>query len=216
MMLDFFDEPADSPRRMRAGVYHSVVIGDAPTRVQIVLLDTRYFRSPLVPVAFARGRYVADERPQATVLGEEQWTWLAEQLAQPAELRLVVSSIQVLADEHPFETWGLFPHDRARLLALLGDTDGVIVLSGDRHRGELSRASVPPLRYPLFDLTSSSLNLPIVGSEPNRFRIGAVAEQSNFGAIDIDWSRERIALGLYDERGVDVVTHEIGFADLMA
>lgn len=213
-MLDFFGEPVDSPRRRHDGVYDSIVIGSAPRRVQIILLDTRWFRSPLVPVAFARGRYVATDDPRATILGPVQWAWLAEQLDQPAELRVVVSSIQVLADQHPFETWGLFPHERARLFELFAGTGGVLVLSGDRHRGELSRAELPPLRHPLYDLTSSSLNLPLAGNDDNRFRVGPVVADANFGTLAIDWDRERVGLALVDVAGVEVVRHDLEFAEL--
>ncbi len=46
-MLDFFEVPADDIRRQREGVYWSQVFGPAGKRVQVILLDTRYFRSPL-------------------------------------------------------------------------------------------------------------------------------------------------------------------------
>ena len=40
------------------------------------------------------------------MLGEAQWSWLRQELQQPAELRLVVSSIQVLAEAHGWKRWG--------------------------------------------------------------------------------------------------------------
>ena len=49
VFLDFFRDPPDSVRRHRPGVYISYVFGPAGKRVQIILLDTRYFRSPLKP-----------------------------------------------------------------------------------------------------------------------------------------------------------------------
>ena len=45
--LDFWGVPDDSPRRRQKGVYHAAVIGPPGKRVQVILLDTRYFRSPL-------------------------------------------------------------------------------------------------------------------------------------------------------------------------
>src|SRR5688572_12425490 len=47
IFLDFWNEPADSPRRQHAGVYTSYLYaGDAHT-LQIILLDTRTFRDNL-------------------------------------------------------------------------------------------------------------------------------------------------------------------------
>ena len=45
IFLDFFGDPADSPRRHRPGVYDAKVFGPEGKRVQVILLDTRYFRS---------------------------------------------------------------------------------------------------------------------------------------------------------------------------
>ena len=47
VFLDFFGDPADSPRRHRPGVYDAKVFGPEGKRVQVIMLDTRYFRSPL-------------------------------------------------------------------------------------------------------------------------------------------------------------------------
>jgi len=216
MMLDFFAEPSTSARRQRAGVYDATIVGPPGQRVQILLLDTRTFRGPLVPATPGGLRYVPNDDPDATILGPTQWQWLEEQLQQPAELRLVVSSIQVAADEHPFESWSRFPAERERLLRLLGRTSGVLVLSGDRHRAELSRLDGEPLAVPLLDFTSSSLNLPLHGDDPNRYRVGPVVEAANFGRIDIDWAREVVVLRLVLEGGSAALVHEVAFADLQA
>ena len=46
LFLDFFDEPAGSLRRMTPGIYEVKTFGTEGKRVQIILLDTRYFRTP--------------------------------------------------------------------------------------------------------------------------------------------------------------------------
>jgi alkaline phosphatase D len=105
--------------------------------VQVILLDTRFFRSPLKPTdqrnAPGRERYLPDEDPTKTMLGEAQWAWLADRLREPAEVRLIVSSVQVLAEGHGWERWGNFPRERQRLYDLIRDTGarGVVYLSGD-------------------------------------------------------------------------------------
>src|SRR5213078_1224551 len=76
VFLDFFGVPKDSPRRAQKGVYHAEVFGPPGRRVQVILLDTRYFRSPLKRRGkFARGQgpYAPNPDPQATILGPAQW-----------------------------------------------------------------------------------------------------------------------------------------------
>lgn len=49
--------------------------------------------------------------------------WLERTLDRPAELRIIASSIQVLASHHGWESWANFPHERNRLLSLVGEAD---------------------------------------------------------------------------------------------
>jgi len=209
LFLEVFQAPADDPRRSREGVYSAQVHGPPGRRVQILLLDTRYFRSPLQtgydrgePGEGRRGMYVPEDDPATTLLGPEQWNWLAEQLRVPAEVRIIGSSIQALTNEHGWEKWGNFPHERTRLLRLIRDSNagGVLLLSGDRHLAEISRLPADDelgVGYPLYDVTSSSLNTPSgnftaagvrFANEPNRYRLGNQFFETNFGLIDIDWT----------------------------
>jgi alkaline phosphatase D len=192
--LDFWNAPADSPRRSHPGVYDAQRFGPPERRVQVILLDLRYFRSPLrwgrLP-GKSRSSYLPDDRPRATLLGEEQWRWLEERLREPARLRLIVSSIQMLAEYHGWEAWANFPRELARLLELLKTTraEGVLFLSGDRHFAEISRRDEPGL-YPLYDITTSGLNrrFPREAPNPNRFRVDGYYLKENFGLLEIDWA----------------------------
>ena len=205
VFLDSFGEPADSPRRRREGVYDARIFGPEGGRVQVILLDTRYHRSLLrSTVADGLKAYVANEDPAATMLGPAQWAWLEQELRRPAELRLVVSSIQFVAEEQRFEKWSNLPRERRRLLDLIAKTraSGVIVLSGDRHHAELSRLEGGP--YSLYDLTSSSLNITRKpDEEPNRHRLGDAVFADNFGLVAIDWTEDdpAITLSIVDETG---------------
>jgi alkaline phosphatase D len=179
VLLDFLDEPADSPRRSQEGVYQRVDLGPQDQRVRIVLLDTRYHRDPI--------------GSDGTILGEEQWKWLEDQLVgSAAAMHVIVSSIQVLPKDHPHEKWANFPRERARLLALLAraDVPPVIILSGDRHLGEIS-VDAESCSYPLVDVTSSSLNRAGGGREDevNSLRQGANLRTVNFGTLAIDWDQ---------------------------
>lgn len=206
VFLNFFGEPETSPRRGRPGIQTAVVLGPPGRQIQILLLDTRWFRSPLLrrPLALpGEGPYEATPDEESTILGEEQWAWLEQQLQTPAEVRLLVSSIQVLAEEHHWETWGQFPHERERLFEVLRRTgvEGLLVVSGDRHFAEVSRLDAG-LGYPLYDVTSSSLNAPKMETvrEPNRHRVGAAHAGANFGLLLIDWKAPdpTLAIELHD------------------
>jgi alkaline phosphatase D len=210
IMLDFYGVPANDPRRTREGAYHAQVFGPEGKRVQVIILDGRYHRSPVKKEKFdPRTRisaYIPNTEPDATFLGEEQWKWLAEQLKVPAELRLLCSGIQVLSEDHPFERWTIIPAERERLFALIKKTgaNGVVVLSGDRHLAELSMNN-KFVGYPLYDVTSSGFNQATESwrpAEANRHRIAAVPYGNNFGYITIDWSSAtspRVSLQIRDE-----------------
>ena len=163
LFLKFWNIPASDARHSRAGVYHAQIYGQVGHRVQVIMLDTRCFRSPLKPTdqrgAPGKERYLPDDDPAKTMLGDEQWTWLDDRLREPAELRLIVSSIQVLAEGHGWERWGNFPRERKRLFDVIraAGANGVVFLSGDRHVGALYRETndVP---YPMIEITSSGIN----------------------------------------------------------
>lgn len=212
IMLDFFGEPADSVRRQRPGNYDAVVVGPAGQRVQFLLLDTRWFRDRLQAGGSSR-RYVPHDEAGPTILGDAQWTWLEAQLRVPADLRFLVTGIQLEVDEHPFESWGLFPAERRRMFDLIASTKaaGVVVVSGDRHRGELSCAFDAEVGYPLLELTASSFNRPNHNLEDNRFRrpgISLVGDE-NFGVVKVDWSSRTLTVALHGIGGVVHWTSEV-------
>ncbi|MEM1164952.1 MAG: alkaline phosphatase D family protein [Planctomycetota bacterium] len=240
VMLDWIDEPNGSWRRETPGIYDVELFGPEDQRVQIILLDTRYFRSPLARgentadrAEGVGGRYVMDfEHREKTLLGEDQWSWLEQVLHQPADIRIIASSIQVVAEDHRFEKWANLPFERARLFELLDDTDadGVVFISGDRHRAELSLFD--PARatpgsgtfgdYPLYDITSSALNRSSrdrtfeerFGNEINRHGLGQQYQADNFGVIDIDWEAGTLTLQIMRDNGEPAISRTIEIDEL--
>ncbi len=211
VFFDFFGIPAESALRKRQGIYRSLVIGPEGRRVQFLCLDTRFHRSSLRVVPKPErvpgtGPYGPTDNPEATILGAAQWKWLTAMLKSPAEIRIVLSSIQVASTEHGWEHWGNFPGERARLMSVLRESEssGIIIVSGDRHAAEISRipSSDDALAYPLHDLTASSLNQPKqvdTDQEPNRYRLGERFHGANFGTIEIEW-------GTAEDGGLPAVT----------
>ncbi|MEP0356136.1 alkaline phosphatase D family protein [Paraglaciecola sp.] len=193
--LDFWLKDKNDPLYQQAGIYYSKIFGDDDRRVQIIMLDTRYHRDDLVrkPVETLPGRFIPHSDTNKTLLGEQQWQWLKLQLQKPAEIRLIVTSYQLVSFQHGWESWGNFPHERQRLYDLITDThaNGVIFMSGDRHFTEISvdkgqlGSKVP---YPMWDFTSSGLiQKEEAINDKNTFRVGQAYRTTNYGLIDINW-----------------------------
>ena len=233
---DFFQVPATSPRRTTPGVYDCVTLGPVGKRVQLILLDTRMFRSPLKKDPANPKVTIPNTDPGATVLGDAQWAWFERRLREPAEIRVVISSIQLITTEHGSEKWDNFPQERNRFFDLLRRTqaNGVIVISGDRHLAELSALTrADGLPYPLYDLTTSGLNQPIPKTpttkevpksepkkpQPNRFRLhDRPYTGSNFALMRVKWDGPNPALRL-EVCGLDgavVLSREIPFYEIYA
>jgi alkaline phosphatase D len=127
------------------GMYHSVDLEDG--KVQLILLDTRWFRQAHCIPSFAHvplpmsnaiacatrwwtsGLYLhkfawmwgMPNCEENQVLGESQWKWLEEALLQnsKADVHIIVSSIQVWTTNPAMESWGQFPKEQERLWDLL-------------------------------------------------------------------------------------------------
>lgn len=195
VFLDFFEVPKTAPERQRPGIYGVRYLNKEEKTIQILLLDTRFFRSALAvgprTARCPRRHLIPNTDADATILGEAQWRWLAEQLRQPADLRLLVSSIQVLPNTHCYEKWGNFPQERERLFRTIRDANanGVVILSGDRHLGDLSALPAEVVGYPLFEATASGMNSAGAGaSEANPYRVGTDnVREDHYGLLKIDW-----------------------------
>jgi alkaline phosphatase D len=210
LLLNFLDEPPESPRRKQAGVFAAYTFGPPGKRVQIILLDGRYYR----------------ERPGATadILGPEQWQWLEQQLTgSNADVHLIGSGIQVIASEHPYEKWGDFPQARQRLFDFVARSGArnVIFLSGDRHLGEISRLSDPRIPQPIYDITSSGMTHHAKDNffhsfthETNRLRCGKNFVDLNFGLIKFDWggAPPTASLQIRDANNAVRIEEKVGLA----
>ncbi|MEX0299254.1 MAG: alkaline phosphatase D family protein [Kordiimonas sp.] len=199
IFLDFWQEPSDSARRRsRDGIYTSYMLGTDKERVQVILLDLRWDRSPLKHVdateakrrdQMAFGPYLPDTEPGAAMLGENQWNWLEEELKKPAKLRIIGSSLQFISTFPGWEAWSLFPSERQRMIRLIEKTraNGALFISGDTHWAEIS-CQDDHVPYPLYDFTSSGLTQTWHNMSPNAYRLpDCMYTQPNFGVIEIDW-----------------------------
>ncbi len=193
--LNFLKVGQNDSRRDQEGVYYSEQIQTEGHIVEVILLDTRYFRSDLTQGTEGR-RYDPNYDETATMLGDAQWNWLSHQLTtSTADLIFLVSSIQVLSAEHGYEKWQNLPHERERLISLLNQVDQpVMVLSGDRHISEWSVLKTEDKE--IIDFTSSGLthSYENFSGESNALREGKVISVPSYGLLDIDW-KNRVVSG---------------------
>ena len=203
LFLKFWDIPKDDRRYRNPGLFFEKIIHSKEGTVQILILDTRYFRSPLKRTPILKknslGRYEPDYDPDKTMLGEDQWKWLEVALKKEVDLRIIGTSIQLLAEGHGWECWNNLPLERQRLLNLLAkySNSNLIVISGDRHLGGMySLRTKEGIEF--LEITSSSMNKPGRNTdEPGPLRIGNLYAGENFGLIRIDFQRKRANIELH-------------------
>jgi len=222
LFLEFWKGSGSTSGVGPGGVYYAKRFGPAGQRVQIVMLDTRSFRSDLLRTANkerGKGRYRPDPSPNKTLLGAEQWAWLEQELRKPAALRIIASSIQVLADGHAWERWGNLPGERRRLFELIGKTkaSGVVFISGDRHRAAVYRNSSDG-PYTLYEITSSAMNMPISkpSDESGPYQLEQMYTKENFGLISVDWKTSTLEMTVRDLDGKAVrAARKVDLSDLV-
>ena len=203
--------------------------------IKLIFLDTRWFRDdhciPSVAHKLPMGNAMACATRWATaglnlwkwagwwgkkgceragILGEDQWKWLREELfSSPADLHIIVSSIQIWSTNPAMESWGQFPLEQERLWNLLQEyyqqsrskaVAPVMFWSGDVHHAEISG------REGYLEVTSSGLThhcgqpklygrlcRPLLENfHEHRYRGDTFYIGLNFGVLDVDWT-ERVA-----------------------
>ena len=198
IFLDFFNEPKNSERRNRPGIYDSKIYEIGTKRLQIILLDTRTFRDNLRTYRgelhmkskyFYPLDYFPHEHEDSTLLGRDQWLWLEKQLKLPADLRIVCSSTQFSIEYNGYEAWANFPNEQKKMVNLINKTraNGIIFLSGDVHYAEISRLNNPK-GYPLYDITSSGITSTWHFATPNINRIEGPVMENHYGQLTINWN----------------------------
>lgn len=210
-LMDFLDVPMNSPLRRREGAYSSYTFGKGPQKIKVIVLDTRYFRDPLVKDPSKQRRYIPNM--EGDMLGDAQWKWLEQELRNStANLNILCSSVQVIADDHGHEKWGNFPNQRKKLLSLISNTKpkNLLILSGDRHQAEVSKLQLDGLPYPLYDFTSSGLTHLRSGTEEgNRYRVGDLILKKNFGMLKITWDGDKPIVALQVRGNLNEMYQEV-------
>ena len=208
IFLDFFKEPKNSLRYEHQGIYTSYMIKKRRKRIQLILLDTRTFRSNLT--RYQKGMkkdsifdydllYVPSESIDSTLLGNEQWAWLENELRQKADVRVICSSTQFGITYNGYESWANFPKEQEKMLSVIRNSKakGVFFISGDVHYGELSKLDNPG-SYPIYDLTASGLTQSWYFATPNKNRIDGPVMENHFGLLEFNLKRKKVSLQIID------------------
>ena len=207
LFLEFWNIPLNDVRRSRKGLYHDLSLNVDGRRVHIMFLDTRTFRDKLMPTddrgAPGKERYIPNIDRSLTMLGRDQWEWLRTKIDEPADFKILISSIQFLAIGHGWESWNNLPYERDRMINMIDNSNlnNIVVLSGDRHRGGFYQLKTNSGKT-ILEITSSSLNASYPGSEEaGPLRIGSIFAGENYGAIYIHSSENSMTLALKNIKG---------------
>ena len=158
---------------------------------------------------------------KTTILGDDQWTWLSNELeTTTAQVHIIISSIQVLSTNPAMEGWGHFPHEQERLLQLLNSKQpsGLVLLSGDVHHGEIIDPASHTKKHSFLEVTSSGLThsctMPFYGKlcEPLLKQFSSHRRHSfdyyldrNFGTLVIDWKKKQLQVAVQSDVGKTVL-----------
>lgn len=139
-----WNNPAYAGGDAQPGCWFDLAIAD----VDLFMLDDRYYRTD------------PRETP-ATMLGPVQKQWLFDRLRQStATFKLIVTSVPWAYGVKPGsrDPWQGYLEERDELFAFLAQQriDGVVLLSGDRHRADIWKIDRPD-GYPLYDFENARL-----------------------------------------------------------
>ena len=192
LFLETWQIPENDPRRQRDGLYFDKMVKKNGLKIHLIFLDNRTFKSEwkLTDEFNKEGkeRYVEDFNPEKTLLGKKQWSWLKDKLKVDSNIKIILSSLQILSLGHGWESWDKFPLERSRFFNLIDESNvsNFFILSGDRHRGGFYQFKTADNKN-IYEFTSSSLNLPIPFNteEEGPLRIGSTYRKANFGVVRI-------------------------------
>ena len=168
--------------------------------VDFIMLDCRYHRDP----------NAAPDTPEKTLLGAGQLAWLKEELKKStAPFKVLVSgSGWTKAKGEGGDSWAAFLHERNALFEFIrvNEIEGVVLVSGDTHVGELN--AIPWSEqggYDFYDLVSSPLAQAASSNWRNRdpeVRLRPGFEAPNVGLLRFDMRGDpTLTFNLYGEDG---------------
>ena len=199
LFLEQWKIDQNDPRHKQDALYLERRISEYGLDIQILILDVRSQKSPWKrnPDENQLKRYLPDRSETKTMLGIEQWNWLRNRVVEKVDLRVVVSSIQVLATGHNWECWNMFPQERLKLLKLLEHKTAkrTLLVSGDRHRAAFYRYKRPGSNSYFLEVTTSGLNRQAEErDEHGEHRLTPLYCKENFALLEVGQKSGNISL----------------------
>ncbi len=176
--------------------------------IDFFLLDNRYNKSP-------NYRKTGDR----AILGNDQIEWLIDNLSYSrAPFKIIAVGGQFLNPNSGGENFATCPEERNKILELIdkNSIEGVIFLTGDVHRTELTKM-LRVNAYPLYDITTSPMTAGPSKIYPNDWRVdGTVFTERNYSIFDITGPRKDRTLKctVYDTNGRELWSVVINENDL--
>lgn len=210
LFLEFLDEPKDSLRFKREGIYESYEFVEGNIRIKVILLDNR--------------TYLDHSGEDSDVLGEVQWEWLEEEMGKGnADLFLVMNGMQINVEDRLTVTEQWYPKSRKRLLSLLKQHPNTILITGDVHHSEILEVSCNT--HKVIEFTSSGLTHSVSGTYgwlstwlidffyPYTSNSSPRFYGKSFGSIEVKGNGDVHLKGI-DENGKVVIEHSLNIQDL--
>ena len=217
IFLEAIDEPEDSPRWNRNGVYDSYYL-DEKQQIKLILLDNRY---SLMPYSESLNAGFKD------TYGEQQWQWIEQEIKEFSGRFLVFGSGIQFVNDSKYKGEVVYPDSKRRLYSLLAkyNQNGAIVISGDVHHSEINtdKCAWEILGYDFYDFTSSGLTEGVGDKQYQTlflpvydFLLVNVYNESeqryydnNFGMLEI--CDDRITMESFDEKGKRTLYRELSY-----
>ena len=158
--------------------------------------------------------YSPDADSSKHFLSSAQWNWLESELKKPAALRILVSPIPVIAQDHNDEKWGNFPQEREKLFSVLKKTHAknLLIVSGGRRLTALAKTDLKGLGT-IYDATAGNLNqeTPAYLTRSDSTYLNEAYTSPHFGLIKINWNSRKAQIELRNNDDQPQQTVEISF-----
>lgn len=173
--------------------------------IQFLMIDGRYNRGN-------------PSDPEADALGEDQWTWLAQELEKQADLRLFVSGYQVLLElPTRWEAWIKIGRSRQRLFDLLSEkqVNNLLFITGDQHYAEVLQ-SANSLPYNTYEIMASGINQSERAGKARNRIAGPDKTHDSSPVLEVHWTDDPfIRFLVYDaQTGRISLEHILRFSEI--
>lgn len=176
--------------------------------VDFFLMDDRYYKTP-------NNRKTG----KRTILGDDQIEWLIDNLTYSnAPFKIITIGGQFLNPNPGGENYSTYSEEREQILKLIEKEgiEGVIFLTGDIHRTELTKMERPDT-YPLYDFTISPLTAGLSEAYSNDWRIeSTLVTERNYALMEVSGTRKNRTLKctVYDSNGNEKWSYSINEDEL--